>query len=147
MMPLKLPDQGSGATGVPGADHFEFWLQRHIRRLYSAVAAEPVPPELMQLLAGLEGAQPMAQEQQATDQPRDEDTSASDDGFEQRVRVRAYFLWLEDSCPEGRTLEHWMLAFTQQAAQEPSGQWAASEEAPSPSFRGRLPSSPISCAE
>ena len=38
--------------------------------------------------------------------------------FERRVRGRAYFLWLEEGRPEGRALEHWMLAFTRQVARE-----------------------------
>src|SRR3954454_15655247 len=142
-MPLKLPDRGFGVTGVPDPDHFDIWLRRDLRRLYGAVTAEPVPPELMQLLAGLEGAEPTTQEL-AKDQQREEDTSTSDDGFEQRLRERAYFLWLEEGCPQGRTLEHWMLAFTQQVAEEPSGLRAASDEALRSSFPS-LPSSPISC--
>ena len=36
-------------------------------------------------------------------------------GFERRVRERAYFLWLGEGRPEGRALEHWMLAFTREA--------------------------------
>src|SRR5207253_716493 len=102
-MPLKLPDRGFGVRGVPDPVHFSIWLQRDLQRRYAAIIAEPVPPELMQLLVGLEGAEPTTQEP-AKDQPREEDTSTSDDGFEQRVRERAYFLWLEEGCPEGRTL-------------------------------------------
>src|SRR3954453_12795259 len=99
-MPIKLPDRGFGVTGVPDPDHFDVWLRRDLRRLYGEVTAEPVPPELMQLLAGLEGAEPTTKEP-AKYQPREAETSASDDGFEQRVRVRAYLLWMEEGCPEG----------------------------------------------
>jgi Protein of unknown function (DUF2934)/Anti-sigma factor NepR len=129
-MPPKPPGRGSEVMGVPDADPIDLWLRGSLRRLYAAVAAEPIPPELMQLLARLEGAEPTSQEP-AADQPPEEDISASDDGFEQRVRERAYFLWLEEGCPEGRALEHWMLAFTQQVAQEPSGlRRPGSEKAP-----------------
>ena len=32
------------------------------------------------------------------------------DNLEERVRERAYKLWLEEGCPEGRALEHWAKA-------------------------------------
>lgn len=143
-MPPKPPDRGSEAMGVPDADPIDLWLRGSLRRLYAVVAAEPIPPELMQLLAGLEGAEPTPQEP-AADQPAEKDISASDDGFEQRVRERAYFLWLEEGCPEGRTLEHWMLAFTQQVAQEASELRAASASGlPS---RASLPSGSVPGAQ
>ena len=31
-------------------------------------------------------------------------------GFEQRVRDRAYALWLSEGCPHGRDAEHWRLS-------------------------------------
>ncbi len=30
--------------------------------------------------------------------------------FEQRIRERAYFLWQQEGCPEGRAEAHWTLA-------------------------------------
>jgi hypothetical protein len=29
---------------------------------------------------------------------------------EQRIRERAYRIWLEEGCPEGRELDHWEMA-------------------------------------
>jgi Protein of unknown function (DUF2934) len=29
---------------------------------------------------------------------------------EQRIRERAYQIWLEEGCPEGRELDHWNMA-------------------------------------
>ena len=31
-------------------------------------------------------------------------------GVEQRIRERAYRIWLEEGCPEGRDLVHWDMA-------------------------------------
>jgi len=39
-------------------------------------------------------------------------------GFEQRVRKRAYFLWLDEGRPSDRAAEHWRLASAIQAAHE-----------------------------
>jgi hypothetical protein len=30
--------------------------------------------------------------------------------IEQRIRERAYQIWLEEGCPEGRELDHWNMA-------------------------------------
>ena len=32
---------------------------------------------------------------------------ADDDAMEERIRVRAYYLWQTDGCPEGRDQEFW----------------------------------------
>jgi hypothetical protein len=32
------------------------------------------------------------------------------DGFKKRVRKRAYRLWQQDGCPEGRPAAHWEMA-------------------------------------
>lgn len=37
-------------------------------------------------------------------------TSYSDTDREERIRERAYSLWIEQGQPEGRDLEHWMEA-------------------------------------
>lgn len=91
--------------GMPAApaDGFDLWLRRSLQTRHAAILAEPLPPALLGLLA-----------------------EASTDGFDQRVRERAYFLWLEEGRPEGRALEHWMAAFVQQVGQEASGPGPAS---------------------
>lgn len=33
-----------------------------------------------------------------------------DEEFEQRIRERAFLLWLEEGQPEGRAIDHWDLA-------------------------------------
>jgi Protein of unknown function (DUF2934) len=33
---------------------------------------------------------------------------------EQAIRERAYFLWERDGCPEGRALDHWQRAITEE---------------------------------
>ena len=53
-------------------------------------------------------------------------------GRDQRVRDIAYFLWLEDGCPEGEDERHW-LAAEDMVGSEPE------EEA---SVEGELPSEP-----
>ncbi|CAH2601067.1 conserved protein of unknown function [Rhodovastum atsumiense] len=40
---------------------------------------------------------------------------------EQRIRERAYFLWLEDGCPEGRDRDHWERAEDLVAMEEHPG--------------------------
>ncbi len=37
---------------------------------------------------------------------------------EDRIRLRAYFLWLEDNCPEGEDLAHWFTAEQELLAKE-----------------------------
>lgn len=44
---------------------------------------------------------------------------------EQRIRDRAYAIWLEQGCPEGCDYEHWLLA-----EQEVAGASDAPEDAP-----------------
>ena len=120
-MPSKPPDPGTAAAG---ADPFDLWLRRGLHQLYSAVAAEPIPPELLRLVEesseqprGRGGDPPSPRERAAR--------AAGRRGFERRVRERAYFLWLEQGCPEDRALEHWMLASTRQAAGEAHERHAA----------------------
>ena len=123
-MPPEPPDPGPAAPSAGGRDPLDLWLRRGLHDLYSAVAAEPVPADLLRLIeegCGRSeqgdfgrgaGEPPVPQEAKAGI------ADAGDGGFEQRVRERAYFLWLEEGCPDGRALEHWMLAFTRQVAQE-----------------------------
>ena len=33
--------------------------------------------------------------------------SAEDEAVEERIRVRAYYLWQADDCPQGRDQEYW----------------------------------------
>jgi hypothetical protein len=99
-------------------DPFDLWLSRGIHSLHSAVTAEPIPPELLRLIDGLsEGAKA-----RATGPPvprkRWSAMPGRQQGFEQRVRERAYFLWLEEGHPRGRAAEHWRLASALQAAHE-----------------------------
>ena len=117
-MPFKLPDPGSAAMRAAPADAFDLWLSRDLHRLYSTVAAEPIPPELLRLLDGLsEEAEakaigPPPSRERGTGMP------GRRQGFEQRVRERAYFLWVEEGMPRGRAAEHWHLATALQAAHE-----------------------------
>ena len=117
-MPPKPPDAGSAEVGADAAGAFDLWLERELRRRYPDVAAEPAPRELLRLLGDVsEPAGPGA----AGLPPRGSrapGTPGARGGFERRVRERAYFLWLGEGRPEGRALEHWMLAFTRQVAQE-----------------------------
>lgn len=40
--------------------------------------------------------------------------------LESRIRARAYGLWVEEGCPEGQALAHWVRAEQELAAEEPS---------------------------
>jgi hypothetical protein len=62
---------------------------------------------------------------------------------EQRVHEYAYFLWLNERCPEGRAAEHWKLAcmlepqdeaYVDEEGEELSGEWSA---VPRASHRGK----------
>lgn len=117
-MPSKPPDPGSAARCADPAGAFEFWLIRNLHSLYSSVAAEPIPPELLRLLDSF----PIEAQAKATRQPRPPEqragTHEGPQGFEQRVRKRAYFLWLDEGRPSNRAAEHWRLASAIQAAHE-----------------------------
>jgi len=96
---------------------FDLWLSRDFHRLYSAVAAEPIPQELLRLIDGLS----TETEARAIEPPscdRGTGLPSRRQGFEQRVRERAYFLWLEEGRAKGWAAEHWHLASALQAAQE-----------------------------
>ena len=41
--------------------------------------------------------------------------------FDRRVRDRAYQIWLEEGCPEGRAEEHWLLAKEMVAIEDQEG--------------------------
>ena len=128
-MPPDRPDKGPAAKPAPPAkpmpitkpmiaaaaeaDAFDFWLQRGLQARFAAIVAEPLPPALLELATG--AAQPARQDAARF--------ATAEDRFDQRVRERAYFIWLEEGRPEGRALEHWMAAFVHQVAQETSG-WA-----------------------
>jgi hypothetical protein len=99
-------------------DALDLWLRRGLHSLYSAVAAEPIPPALLRLIEDAQQQSEQGGERLSPSQGLETSLVETEHGFEQRVRERAYFLWLEEGCPAGRALEHWMLAFTQQAAQE-----------------------------
>jgi hypothetical protein len=43
------------------------------------------------------------------------DTEAS---REDRIRLRAYQIWLDAGCPDGAANEHWLMAETEEAADE-----------------------------
>jgi Protein of unknown function (DUF2934) len=118
LMPPDRRDQRPAAKPttefVSEADAFDLWLRRGLQARFAAVVAEPLPPALVELAIG------------ATEPVRHDTArfATAEDRFDERVRERAYFLWLEEGQPEGRALEHWMAAFVQQVAQEASG-WPA----------------------
>jgi Protein of unknown function (DUF2934) len=118
-MPPEPPHGGPAAAGAGAPDpSFDLWLRRGLRRLHSAVLAEPIPLELLRLIEGRPG-QPTRRAEAPPSSPGSGlGISGAHGGFERRVRERAYFLWLEEGRPEGRALEHWMLAFTRQVAEE-----------------------------
>ena len=109
------PDAGSPGAGAGPADAFDLWLRRDLHRRHSATAAEPVPDELLRLLGEVREAAAPGAARPPPHPGREPDTPR---GFERRVRERAYLLWLEEDRPEGRALEHWMLAFTRLVARE-----------------------------
>ena len=118
-MPPEPPHRGATVAGAGAApDPLDLWLRRGLHRLYSAVAAEPIPPELLRLIEDRPG-QPARRAEAPPSSPRSGlGIPDAHGGFERRVRERAYFLWLGEGRPEGRALEHWMLAFTRQVARE-----------------------------
>lgn len=117
-VPFKPPNLGSAAMRAASADAFDLWLRNDLQRLYSAIAAEPIPLQLLRLIDGL----PDEVEANATGPPPTIGEPAGmpgrRQGFEQRVSERAYFLWLEEGCPRGRAAEHWRLASALQVAHE-----------------------------
>jgi hypothetical protein len=48
--PSPPPRGTSRPAGEPVPDPFDVWLQRGLHQLYDSVAAEPIPPELLQLI-------------------------------------------------------------------------------------------------
>jgi hypothetical protein len=102
------------ARAVPDGA-FDLWLRRDLRRRYAAVAAEPIPLALLQLIDAASG-------NTATGPPgggdRDAGLPKGHGRFEHRVRERAYFLWLEEGCPFGRAAAHWRKASALQAASD-----------------------------
>ena len=117
-MPPEPPHGGPAAAGAGAPDHLDLWLRRGLRRLHSAVLAEPIPPELLRLVEG--GPERAARRAGEPPSPAEPGSGFHDaqEAFERRVRERAFFLWLEEGRLEGRALEHWMLAFTRQVARE-----------------------------
>ena len=49
-MPPEPPHGGAAAAGAGALDPLDLWLRRGLRRLHSAVLAEPIPPELLRLV-------------------------------------------------------------------------------------------------
>ena len=41
----------------------------------------------------------------------------------QMIRDRAYAIWQSEGYPEGRALEHWLMAERQRAASDPAQPW------------------------
>ena len=117
-MPPEPPLGGPAAAGAAAPDPLDLWLRRGLRRSHSALLAEPIPPELLRIVEDGPG-QP-ARRAEAPPSPAGPESGSHDaqEAFERRVRERAFFLWLEEGRPEGRALEHWMLAFTRQVARE-----------------------------
>src|SRR3712207_820166 len=107
-----MPPHGRPAiTGAGAPDPLDLWLRRGLHRRYAAVAAEPIPPDLLRLVE--DGPPRPARRAGEPPSPAGSGLGISDaqqEEFERRVRERAYFLWLEEGRPDGRALEHWMLA-------------------------------------
>jgi hypothetical protein len=112
-MPFTPSHPSFAAMHAAPADAFDLWLSRDLHDLYSAVVLEPIPQELLRVIDGL----PEREETRAIGPSRERGTG-SQQGFEQRTRERAYFLWLEEWHPEGRAAEHWRLASALQAVRE-----------------------------
>ncbi|MBS0559142.1 MAG: DUF2934 domain-containing protein [Proteobacteria bacterium] len=51
-----------------------------------------------------------------------------DEDRQERIRQRAYQLWLSDGCPEGRELQHWLAAERTEAEAEDQAADEASKE-------------------
>jgi Protein of unknown function (DUF2934) len=117
-VPFKLPDLGSAAMRPTPTDAFDLWLSRDLHRLYSTVAAEPIPPDLLRLLDGLSEEAEARAIGPPPSRERGTGMRSRRQGFEQRVRERAYFLWLEEGRTRGRAAEHWRLASALQVAHE-----------------------------
>ena len=117
-MPPEPPHGGPAAAGAGDPDPLDLWLRRGLHCLYATVAAEPIPPDLLRLIEDRPG-QPARRAEAPPSPPASGlRVSGARGGFERRVRERAYFLRLEEGRPEGRALEHWMLASTRQVARE-----------------------------
>ncbi len=48
-------------------------------------------------------------------------TKDTDADLERRIRNRAYQIWLDEGCPEGRAEEHWLLAAEMIATEDKRG--------------------------
>src|SRR3954453_12740611 len=123
-MPPDRRDQRPPARPAPEAaaeaDAFDLWLRRGLQARFAAIVAEPLPPVLLELATGVVERAIGATEPARRDAAQ---PATAEDRFDQRVRERAYFLWLQEGRPEGRALEHWMAAFVHQVAEEAPG-WA-----------------------
>jgi hypothetical protein len=118
-MPPEPPHGAPAAAGAGAPDHpLDLWLRRGLRRLHSAVLAEPIPPDLLRLVEDGPEQAPLRAEQPPSPAGPGAGFHDAQGAFERRVSERAYFLWLEEDRPEGRALEHWMLSFTRQVARE-----------------------------
>jgi hypothetical protein len=102
----RLGDPAAAGAGA-APDALDLWLRRGLHRLYSTVAAEPIPAEMLRLIEDTPPGQP-ARRAEAPPPPPGSGLGISDarGGFERRVRERAYFLWLEEDHPEGRAPLH-----------------------------------------
>ena len=62
------------------------------------------------------------------------------DDFDERVRQRAYRLWVEEGCPEGRADAHWDRArelVAEETSRNPSAKPPTRENAPATAATGR----------
>jgi Anti-sigma factor NepR len=50
----RRPPRASGAKSTPG---FDEWLERKLRKIFNSAAAEPLPPDLVNLLEKLDDAE------------------------------------------------------------------------------------------
>ena len=56
---------------------------------------------------------------------------STDDNREQLIRTKAFYIWLDEGCPEGRADAHWHMATELAAAEEGRVDLAAPSQAPS----------------
>src|SRR4051812_40993103 len=113
-MPSHLPSTEAQPVDSTADEAIDVWLQRDLHQRHALLLTEPVPVALLQIIDAAFIQDGMATYAGPQGHSVSGNTSNTAGEFDHRVHERAYFLWLEEGCPEDRALEHWMLAFVQQ---------------------------------